>query len=493
MWKSSPVSYTAVPSSLEEANEIDHKYNPSLRSRLFRHLRHCILPLTLIIIISIYFLVLHAQNLRITSNAEEDIQTADSEWEKETFIQRVLEIDIDGPLNNTALSSSCNNRDWIPGLIMKCEPPAGGIGNVRNVFLNCIRYAIEAGGRHFFLHEVNHTNNITATSLVVPQIIARSEDKITLQTGSLLSFTYFFDLEFFIESLTFSCPSITILPENSSLILQAQTLDPKTLAPVLLHSKWPEMISPAGWSASFQSYLSATFPTISASNPVLIEIKIPLFQFPFSYNSPAFVASFGRILRFRADVRRIAATVLYGMVAEYELDVSLATGMRPDIYYGAHLRTATDAIAAGWTSYNIQSRNILADTKAHTLSLIYLASGNQVDTERFISTAASQNINVTSKMHILSLTEFEDERLEMEALSWDQQALIDYEVLLRSSVFSGTWESSFAWNVAVRRHLTAEKEVARSRKVMFGDELSTVYGPGTDDDQGWWFKEGMWP
>jgi hypothetical protein len=37
---------------------------------------------------------------------------------------------------------------------------------------------------------------------------------------------------------------------------------------------------------------------------------------------------------------------------------------------------------------------------------------------------------------------------EPEAMSWDQQALVDYEVMLKSSFFAGLQQSS----IAVRRH-----------------------------------------
>ena len=67
---------------------------------------------------------------------------------KAWYVESLLaeENEIDGPFNNSTLVELCRTREWTPGLIFKCEAPEGGIGNVRNVFLNCVRYAIEAGG-----------------------------------------------------------------------------------------------------------------------------------------------------------------------------------------------------------------------------------------------------------------------------------------------------------------------------------------------------------
>ncbi len=65
---------------------------------------------------------------------------------KAAFVESVLTTDIDGPFDNSPLVELCKSREWIPGLIFKCKAPQGGVGNVRNVFLNCVRYAIEVGG-----------------------------------------------------------------------------------------------------------------------------------------------------------------------------------------------------------------------------------------------------------------------------------------------------------------------------------------------------------
>ncbi len=66
---------------------------------------------------------------------------------KAAFIARASTTDIDGPFDNTTLVELCKGRTWTPGLIFKCEAPEGEITDVRNIFLNCVRFAIEAGGK----------------------------------------------------------------------------------------------------------------------------------------------------------------------------------------------------------------------------------------------------------------------------------------------------------------------------------------------------------
>lgn len=68
------------------------------------------------------------------------------ERRKQEFIQHVIENEVGGPINLDPLSEICRYTEWQPGLIVKCQPVPGGIGNIRNMFLNCIRFALEAGG-----------------------------------------------------------------------------------------------------------------------------------------------------------------------------------------------------------------------------------------------------------------------------------------------------------------------------------------------------------
>jgi hypothetical protein len=72
--------------------------------------------------------------------------TAAVKGKKNIFIQNTLMTEVDGPFDNQTIVDLCAKTQWTPGLIFSCEAPEGGVGNVRNVFLNCVRYAIEAGG-----------------------------------------------------------------------------------------------------------------------------------------------------------------------------------------------------------------------------------------------------------------------------------------------------------------------------------------------------------
>jgi hypothetical protein len=66
--------------------------------------------------------------------------------EKDLFVSDFLEHEIDGQFDGSSLADLCQRKQWTPDLFLSCESPAGGVGNVKNAHLNCIRLAIEMGG-----------------------------------------------------------------------------------------------------------------------------------------------------------------------------------------------------------------------------------------------------------------------------------------------------------------------------------------------------------
>jgi hypothetical protein len=150
-----------------------------------------------------------------------------------------------------------------------------------------------------------------------------------------------------------------------------------------------------------------------------------------------------------------------------------------------------DASSAGWTGYAEQAACYLSQACSHNLSLIYVAPSDPESAARFKRDALTfQNVQVTTRYDLLSGGDLE----AMKRLNWDQQALVDYEILLRSSSFAGIYQSSFAWNVALRRHVAGKSYRWDSMEggggQTFDDEYSWIYRP-----PGAWrlFEAAMWP
>lgn len=103
-----------------------------------------------------------------------------------------------------------------------------------------------------------------------------------------------------------------------------------------------------------------------------------------------------------------------------------------------HLRTEAD-VGEAWGSYVAQTTAHLDMCKKLNLSLIYVATGNQKDIVRFANEAQQVGLSVISKLDLLSSIEEQAsfQASAYESLSWDQKAVLDFEILSRSSFFSG--------------------------------------------------------
>jgi len=92
----------------------------------------------------------------------------------------------------------------------------------------------------------------------------------------------------------------------------------------------------------------------------------------------------------------------------------------------------------------------------------------------------------TSKLQLLHGDDLE----LLQSLSWDQQGLVDFLVMLKSSSFAGIEQSSFAWNIALKRHILSQDANYLNNGEALQDEYSMLLGEvGASSFIG----ESMWP
>ena len=323
----------------------------------------------------------------------------------------------------------------------------------------------------------------------------RSEDDIsTIVTAETSPFSYFFDQEYFIEVMREACPQIRLYDHTGDLMRwhsaqKAVPLDPVGIADgiegrVLAH--------PERWRMNFDAWLESENLRPEADRPVLVDIGKPFLEFPVKYDPPEFVVTFGRILQFRPDVRTLAVSALYMMSRRFSLNITASDGITSGAYMGAHLRTETDAVRAGWpATFNLQTDRFLELAVNSDLSLVYAASGSSYEISQFVIKAREDhNVTLVTKNDLLEGPDLD----QLHQLSWDQQALVDYLMMCTSSVFGGVVASSFSWNVALRRHLVS-RTIDKGRAYLEGpqalsDELSQVFGRVGENN---FFVEAMWP
>ncbi|CZT01337.1 uncharacterized protein RCO7_02033 [Rhynchosporium graminicola] len=252
--------------------------------------------------------------------------------------------DFDGPYIGWPLARTCNETKWQPGLVFICDNNSGGIGNIRNFILTCIRYGIEAG----------------AAGLVMPRIQRRSDSDLgNLFTSGFQPFTYFFDENHFTDSMGKFCPQMKIYNDtdhfpNSQNKKEAKEFYPKDLNLDsdgcdargvnrhldLFRTKFDE------WAVKYENQPSVDRPVTELAAHTITEMA-------------KFAGQAG-------DVKK-----------------------SPPKYLGVHLRTESDALGF-WPDFKTQSEGYMKEAEVHKLKHAYIASGNATEGHKFGEIAAKQ-------------------------------------------------------------------------------------------------------
>jgi hypothetical protein len=234
-------------------------------------------------------------------------------------------------------------------------------------------------------------------------------------------------------------------------------------------------------------------------NLVVVNLQRSYMTYPIYSDGEAFALTFASVLQFRNDTRALANKVLTSLVERFSLDVDLQDDILPNAFFGVHLRTEADSKKA-WESagdywfyshYRNQVKVYLEQAPRSSPVAIYVASGDLAETARFAADAANvvppHNYPVVSKMDLLAGADLD----VLHALTFDQQALVDYLVLLKASDFAGVAHSSFAWSIALKRHQFAKKKGEfLDAPEMLDDDLSKVYGTVKDFED---YPQVLWP
>ena len=407
----------------------------------------------------------------------------------------------------------CRHTVFIKQRVYECEPARGGISDIYNMVLGCVRLAIEAG----------------ATTLLTPKIARRSvtdlADTLNATEANLRPLSYIFDQEHFVRSLKWACPQITFAESVSTvpwLVNKPDQLryhfvvgDPATPGPDSL------LINADQWRDNLEYKMKDALHRdgrrLSKFDSIYQEVH--LHQWPVLHDGPDFASSFQSLLRFSPAISTLSAHTLKTLRQRY----AGFTGSRKDPksskssmrrpadslarlhYLGAHLRTEDDTQKAGWkTSFDEQASFYIAQAVAHNLPLIYVGSGDPGQIAEFKDRAwQDHSVNVTSKVELLASSSPRD-LAYLKSLTWDQQAIVDFEVLSRADFFVGIHLSSFSWQIAVRRHarsrsgvnqtvvLRKDDEEVKRRPEIWKDEFSGILRMEPEDVAPF-FASGTWP
>ncbi|KAL2258870.1 hypothetical protein VTK26DRAFT_7641 [Humicola hyalothermophila] len=390
----------------------------------------------------------------------------------------------DSPFISWPLERVCKETTtWTPGIVFVCDNNSGGIGNIRNYILTCVRYAIEAG----------------AAGLVLPRIMTRSEKNLADLRIAYQDFDYFFDEGHFRSSLVKACPNITVYTSTEDIPHAPVPFKPEQITPRNFGkrggcdnrelNKHTDRFGTHFWAHIQSSAEKFNLPPPSPKHPRIIRFNWGVqFDWPVFRDGPEFVATFGGLLKFRRDILELGRKT-----TAYMREYAAAHGGGPRSFVGMHLRTEHDALAR-WPKFDEQSRAYLGRASALGFKAAYLATGNKTEARKLAAAAeAEHGMGVVTKHELLG--DHVDDLAALEALTWDQQALIDFVVLLESDYFLGVSPSSFSMNVALKRHLKAEGLYTRPWKIGGdGDGRSWLVGKYEHYWDDWLFMfDSLWP
>lgn len=390
--------------------------------------------------------------------------------------------DPDAPFVGWPLRRVCDETTYTDGLVYICDNNSGGIGNVRNYIQTCLRYAIEAG----------------ATGLVVPKIRKRSESDLADLFTSYLPLSYMFDEEHFKDAWRTYCPRMKLYENVIDVPNYPKTLDGRPrieeIAPKDYGNRkgcdWKDQNRHTDrFGDTFRSWLGNATNGVppSREHPRLIRFKWGvLWDWQIWKDGPEFATTFGHVLRFNSQIRDLGRTALANMRS-----FARNQGAKGGEFLGVHLRTENDAMNF-WPVYDVQAQGYLRKAQEGKYRSSYLATGNITEAYKFEKQAMDvAKMKVLTKQDLLTGNDLE----ALNALTWDQQGLVDFIVLLGSTYFVGTMPSSFSVYMTLKRHLKTGGLYTRPYKAgTDGDGYSYLVGRYEQYWEDWLFMfDGMWP
>lgn len=337
---------------------------------------------------------------------------------------------------------------------------------------------------------------------MLPGMASRSDDDISNVWANRAPFARMFDQEWFVQAMARACPQMTIYQPPGKDEEPMKTPLPGNYLPRSRRVDADFGNSRAAYRDHLNEWLEAK-PEFRHGELTVVNLERTLWEVDTRSLPRDVRRNFAQLLRINPDVRRLAAVVSKRLAEAFHLPVDPRDVIPSKTFYGAHLRTEDDARNAGWlnepnTNFSAQTDAYMAHAMQHNLRVIYVATGNASEFTRFKDEAAAHRpaLQVTSKFELLD----SEAAAQMQQLTWDQQALVDYEVLTRSSVFGGFVKSSFSYNIAMTRNQYLEDQgrvldpwfvVHRDPTVCFDDGASRIVGR-----DGWHemrIPRGMWP
>lgn len=340
-----------------------------------------------------------------------------------------------------SLSSLCNSTLWQPGLYINCtniihrsprfenHGDNWGTFNIRSQLVSCLRWALDSG-----------------MGFVMPLIAIRSDYDLEFFPG-WRNISHLFDEENFHEMLGQLCPQLQVRNTYTKIdnIIKAPMPDQLMYYGIGLHRR------------RTNNLLRQANMTPSLTNPVVIWENKALFGWVFSKEGIDIHNTLFKVFAFRKDLIEISQSLLNKIKVPF---------------LGIHLRAEPDQ---PWYTYE-ELRDWCVDyllSKKPHLKTVFVSIGNSEIEKKFKEDMKAKGVTVISKWTLSESNQnLYQELLDMD---FDQSAVIDYQILLKSEVFLGVSESSFSYAVAFERGEGVLADCNCSIRGTFGNAFRCCY------------------
>lgn len=386
--------------------------------------------------------------------------------ELSTFKAEWLATELGGHFDGTRLGEACGETKWREDVVLQMLHSRGGIGNVRGTILDFIYFAIRSGSH-----------------VVLPGYVKRTDTSLDWmdETNGYHPFDNMFDAEWLTTTMGLHCPQMRMyltadeVPCNNNNTPDAEYNMPSARSDKQAANNEPRLL------AHFDRWLGDQ-PGYDPDAVNLVKSTAQIWNFDL-YPQPRLRAALGRLLKISPRIRDLAAAAVFNMRPHVGPAIlNPGDQLHRDAYCGVHLRTEVDAANSGWLKnyggFETQTDVYLEMCKRQGLQVIYVASGNQGDIVKFTEKGKKHGVTVLSRQDLITAPL---DRELLDSLTWDQHGALDWEILSRSSFFSGPTMSSFSWNIAFRRYFYIQGDERLKRENPYAiqeEETQVTYDDG---------------
>ena len=337
-----------------------------------------------------------------------------------------------------ALKSLCDNTTWTEGLWVHCHSGCGdnqlsfcgGLNNARNRVQTCIRLAIDAGA-----------------GVMIPSLATRHEDNLVDTNGNLACPDIWWNLDNLEKSVQEVCPR-----------LQMKFCEDGREGVTVVEAPGRMYLEAAFRQGTFQQSAHGALQSadidiarITPENPVVLQFSDPYIGWNYRDSN-----------ELQTTRKALFKTITFRQsLLDKSRSISKNEKLLGGNFIGIHLRGENDWPASFGSAddqmrlYSEEVQKMYAANDEST-RVVYVSSGDQTATQRFRQILQPLGYTVHDKWTLLA--DSPTELAELDALSFDEKGIVEYNALVEAKVFIGVIMSSMSSLVAYARTVNEEPD-----------------------------------